>query len=121
LYTSPAVLIYYRSAAQLSYQDAQNVIDGKTLTSTPVVPDHDASAIEHDIKVLDDLARKLHAQRKENGTLSLESLRLEFVLDDKGMPEDCWQHENTEANSLIREVRTFSLHFRSLLNVRFSS
>ncbi|KAF5344108.1 hypothetical protein D9758_008896 [Tetrapyrgos nigripes] len=92
-----------RSAAQLSYQDAQNVIDGMTLGSVPVVPEHDVSAIEHDIKVLDELAKKLHAQRKENGTLSLESLRLEFKLDDKGMPLDCGQHEHTEANELISE------------------
>ncbi|KAK7470586.1 Translational repressor [Stygiomarasmius scandens] len=92
-----------RSAAQLSYQDAQNVIEGKTIGSVPVIPEQNASDIEHDIKILDELAKKLFAQRKENGVLSLDSLRLEFDLDDKGMPVDCWQHEQTEANSLIRE------------------
>ncbi|THV08492.1 RNB-domain-containing protein [Dendrothele bispora CBS 962.96] len=92
-----------KSAAQLSYQDAQNVIEGKTVGSVPVIPEQNASDIEHDIKVLDELAKKLLAQRKENGTLSLDSLRLEFELDDEGMPVDCWQHEQTEANELIRE------------------
>ncbi|ESK96057.1 cell wall biogenesis protein phosphatase [Moniliophthora roreri MCA 2997] len=92
-----------RSATKLSYDDAQNVIEGKSLGSVPVIPEHGAGDIEHDIKVLHDLAMKLRAQRLENGTLSLESLRLEFKLDDNGMPADCWQHQRTEANDLVQE------------------
>jgi protein SSD1 len=41
-----------RSAAKLGYKNAQDVIDGKTLGDVPVIPEHDASAIEHDIKLL---------------------------------------------------------------------
>jgi protein SSD1 len=93
-----------RSAAKLAYKDAQNVIEGKTLGSVAVSPDHGAADIEHDIKILESIAKKLRARRFENGTLSLESLRLQFKLDDSGLPADCGQYERTDANDLIEEV-----------------
>lgn len=89
----------------MSYSDAQNVIEGQVLGGVAVAPEHDAKDIEHDIKILDDLAKKLRASRFENGTLSLESLRLEFQLDDNGLPTDCGQHVRADANDLIEEVR----------------
>ncbi|KAG7096895.1 hypothetical protein E1B28_004301 [Marasmius oreades] len=92
-----------RSASKLSYDDAQNVIEGKPLGSVPVAPEHGAGDIEHDIKTLHDLATKLRAQRFEKGTLSLDSLQLEFQLDENGMPTDCWQHARNDANDLIQE------------------
>jgi len=93
-----------RSAAKLAYQDAQNVIEGKALGGVPIIPEHDVGAIEHDIKVLESLAKQLRVQRFENGTLGLDSLRLSFKLDDNGLPVDCWQYERTDANELIEEV-----------------
>ncbi|KAJ7638869.1 SSD1 protein [Roridomyces roridus] len=92
-----------KSAAKLAYSHAQNVIDGQTLGSVPVIPEHDAADIAHDIKVLQGLAKNLRARRFENGTLSLDSLRLQFKLDDNGMPIDCGQYQRTEANELIEE------------------
>lgn len=92
-----------RSAAQLSYQVAQNVLDGKTLGSVPVAPEHSAPDIEHDIKVLADIAKRLRAKRFENGALMLESSRLKFALDDHGLPIDCGQYETLETNQLIEE------------------
>jgi protein SSD1 len=88
----------------LAYKDAQNVIEGKNLGSVPVAPEHGAADIEHDIKILEGLAKKLRARRFENGTLSLDSLRLQFKLDDNGLPVDCGQYERTDANDLIEEV-----------------
>jgi protein SSD1 len=93
-----------KSASQLSYEDAQNVIEGRTLGAVPVIPEHDASDIEHDIKVLHGLAKKLRQDRFDNGALSLESLKLQFKLDDDGMPVDCWQPERNDANDLIQEL-----------------
>ncbi|KAJ6539961.1 hypothetical protein B0H10DRAFT_2170622 [Mycena sp. CBHHK59/15] len=92
-----------KSAAKLAYKDAQNVIEGKNLGSFPVTPEHGAADIEHDIKVLEGLAKKLRARRFENGTLSLDSLRLQFKLDGNGLPVDCGQYERTDANDLIEE------------------
>jgi protein SSD1 len=94
-----------RSAAKLSYQDAQNVIEGKVLGGVAVTPEHNASDIEHDIRNLEELAAKLREQRSENGTLSLESLRLSFDLDENGIPVDCGQYRQTNANLLVKEVR----------------
>ena len=111
---SVCVIIYYsaginisivRSAARLSYQDAQNVIEGKVLGGVAVAPEHNASDIEHDIRNLEELAKKLREQRFENGTLSLESLRLSFDLDEDGIPVDCGQYRQTDANFLVKEVR----------------
>ena len=41
-----------RSAAKLSYANAQNVIEGKGLADVTISPEHDAFAIERDIKLL---------------------------------------------------------------------
>ncbi|CAK5262684.1 unnamed protein product, partial [Mycena citricolor] len=42
-----------KSAAQLAYRDAQNVIEGKSLGSVAVAAEHAAVDIEHDIKILE--------------------------------------------------------------------
>lgn len=72
----------------------------------PVIPEHDAADIEHDIRILEGLAKKLRAQRFENGTLSLDSLKLKFKLDENGLPADCGPSERSDANSLVEEVRS---------------
>ncbi|KAJ3821984.1 SSD1 protein [Lentinula raphanica] len=92
-----------RTATQLSYEDAQNVIEGKTLGEVPVTPEHNAIDIEHDIKILHGLAKKLRQERYNNGALVLESLQLQFKLDDTGIPIDCWQRERNDAQELIEE------------------
>lgn len=97
-----------RSAARLSYQDVQNVIEGRVLGGVAVAPEHNASDIEHDIRILEELAKKIRAQRFDNGTLSLESLRLTFELDENGIPVDCGQYRQNDANSLIKEFMLLS-------------
>jgi protein SSD1 len=80
------------------------VIEGKLLGGVPVTPEQDAAGIEHDIRVLQDLAKQMRARRFQNGALASESLKLSFKLDDNGMPVDCWQYERTDANEMIEEV-----------------
>jgi len=92
-----------RSSAKLSYENVQDVIDGKILGGVPVAPEHEAADIAHDIKILHELASELHTQRFEQGALSLDSLRLSFKLNENGLPEDCWQRERTDANQLVEE------------------
>ncbi|RPD67180.1 RNB-domain-containing protein [Lentinus tigrinus ALCF2SS1-7] len=92
-----------KSATKLSYAHAQDVIEGKTLGDVPVIPEHDASGVAHDIKVLHDIAAQLRARRFQNGCVKSHSLRLTFKLDDSGMPIDCGQYQRTEANNLIEE------------------
>ncbi|EGO27535.1 hypothetical protein SERLADRAFT_346957, partial [Serpula lacrymans var. lacrymans S7.9] len=92
-----------KSAAKISYEKAQKVIDGHVLGDVPVTPDHDAAAIEHDIKVLNSLAKQLRARRFQDGALSLSTMQLQFKLDESGLPIDCWQHESSDANELVEE------------------
>ena len=93
-----------KSSAQLSYENAQDVIDGKVLGGVPVVPEHDASAIEHDIKILHDVARVLRERRFKNGALSADTPKMAFTLDRSGRPIDCDQLVSNDANSLVQEV-----------------
>ena len=70
----------------------------------PVIPEHDAAGIAHDIKVLDDIAKQLRARRFQSGCVKSHSLRLKFKLDENGLPIDCGPYERTEAHNLIEEV-----------------
>ncbi|THG99306.1 hypothetical protein EW026_g3016 [Hermanssonia centrifuga] len=92
-----------KSAAKLAYDDAQSVIEGKTLGNVAIAPEHNAEDIAHDIKILDDLAKQMRERRFQNGAIGGESLDLTFKLDDNGLPVDCGSQERTEANSLIEE------------------
>lgn len=92
-----------KSSAKLSYLDAQNVIDGKPLGDVPVILEHEACDIGHDIRVLYDLARHIRQERLRNGALKVNSPALKFQLDDNGLPLDCGEYELYDANDLIEE------------------
>ena len=80
-----------KSSAQLSYANAQDVIEGKVLGGVPVTPEHDTLAIEHDIRILHDLAKVLEECQFNNSTLSTETPKSSFTLDELGRPVDCDQ------------------------------
>ncbi|CAE6465446.1 unnamed protein product [Rhizoctonia solani] len=92
-----------KSAAKLSYPEAQSVIDGGNLVSENVDPQHSANAVEGDIKILYNLAQQMRERRIENGTLSIQSLKLKFDLDESGAPIDCSDQVQTGANYLVAE------------------
>lgn len=87
----------------MTYGNAQAVIDGKSLDA-PIIPEHNATDIENDIKILDDLAKQLRERRFEAGALKGKPTELSFRLDHDGMPVDCGSYDRTEANNLIEEV-----------------
>jgi protein SSD1 len=109
----------FRSSAKLTYKHAQDAIDGKLLGDVPVSPEHDASAIQNDIKVLYDISKILRERRYQNGALSTTPLRLRFKLDEKGNPEDCLQYELTESNKLVEEVGSILSIIGHSSHVRF--
>jgi protein SSD1 len=111
----PITDAFHRSAAKLSYDVAQDVLDGKILGDVPVAPEHDAADIAHDIKVLNDIARQLRTKRFATGTLALDSTRLTFKLDEKGLPIDCSSYERYDAHKLVEEVSFFRVS--SLKNI----
>ncbi|TFK55930.1 RNB-domain-containing protein [Heliocybe sulcata] len=92
-----------KTAAKLKYTDAQNVIEGKPLGDVPVAPEHSAQGLEHDIKVLNDLAQQLRTRRFQSGALALDVPELKFNIDDNGFPSDCEQHQRHDAHKLVEE------------------
>ena len=94
-----------KSSAQLSYANAQDAIEGKLLGDVPVAPEHDASAIENDVKILHEIAQVLKDRRFKAGALSADTPRLSFTLDGTGKPIDCEQSAFGDANALIQEVQ----------------
>lgn len=92
-----------RSAAKLAYEDAQDIIEGRGLNNVAVGGNHQAAAVEEDVRILELLAKQLRTARLENGALTLESLKLKFALDENGLPVDCGSQERVDANFLIEE------------------
>lgn len=103
-----------KSATKLSYSKVQSVIDGKTLGDVPVIPEHNAADIAHDIKILDDLAKQLRERRVQAGSITSESEKVTFTLDEDGLPIDCGAYERSEAHNLIEEV---SANFYNLAGI----
>jgi len=93
-----------KSSAQLSYANAQDAIDGEVLGGIPVTPEHDASAIEHDVKILHGIAKVLRDRRVKSGALFTETPKSAFILDESGRPVDCDQSVPNDATSLVQEV-----------------
>lgn len=49
-------------------------------------------------------------RRIESGALRIDKLKLNFKLDEKGLPIDCTAYERKEANSLVEEVSPSANH-----------
>jgi exoribonuclease R len=50
----------------------------------------------------------MRERRVDGGTLSTQSLRLKFALDEAGSPTDCSPELQSEANYLVAEVCCYS-------------
>jgi protein SSD1 len=87
----------------LSYENAQDVIEGKALGGVAIAPEHEAGDVAHDIKILHSIASQLRAKRFKNGTLALESSRVTFKLDASGRPVDCATNERRDSHKLVEE------------------
>ncbi|KAL9544808.1 hypothetical protein MBANPS3_007440 [Mucor bainieri] len=93
-----------KSCAKLAYDDAQQVIDGGVLpVDVDIFGAHDDYAISNDILMLHSLSVQMRQQRYDGGSLSMNSVKLQFVLDDKGEPIAFSQFEAKAANRLIEE------------------
>lgn len=85
-----------RSQHRLTYQEALNIIEGKT-------GDYDAELIEA-IRNFDSLALKLGASRRARGGLDFASNETEFVLDEQNRPLSIANREATRATQMIEEA-----------------
>ncbi|CAO1623899.1 unnamed protein product [Sympodiomycopsis kandeliae] len=91
------------SAAKLAYEDAQNIIDGSAPLPAEKVRSHTVDQITDDIQVLHSLAKKMRARRFDEGALRVDNVKLNFKLDENGLPMDATAAQGREANQLIEE------------------
>jgi len=83
-----------RPCAKLAYGHFQAVIEGQPLDSEVTIYDEiPASEIEADIKVFYDLSSRLRETRFKNGSLSMNSIKLNFQLNENGDPIECSVYE----------------------------
>ncbi|KAI9247989.1 hypothetical protein BDA99DRAFT_446548 [Phascolomyces articulosus] len=87
-----------RSNAQLSYEDAQNVLEGGHLD--PSIPR--ATEIEQSIHDLMELAGHLRRRRFKAGALAIDTLKLEYKLEG-GEPISVSSYQRMDAHGLIEE------------------
>ncbi|RFC55875.1 ribonuclease R [Brumimicrobium aurantiacum] len=76
---------------RFAYEDAQEVIEGKSDT------------LKKEILAMDKIAKTIRKERMENGALSIESEEVSFVFDDEGMPNGVVKKVSKDANKLIEE------------------
>lgn len=78
---------------RFSYEEAQEIIEGKDIDDTFGEP----------ILTMDHIAKVMRSQRMKNGALEIESKETRFRLDDKGHPVEVFVKESKDANKLIEE------------------
>lgn len=81
-----------KSDIRLTYEEAQDVIEGGD------------SPYKDEILTLNTIARKLRAERFENGAINFNSKEVRFELDEKGKPIGIQIKESKEAHQLIEEM-----------------
>jgi ribonuclease R len=79
------------SNKRFSYEEAQEIIDGKE------------DEFAKDILILDKIAKILRKKRLKNGALNIESEEMRFALDEAGNPIEVIIKTSKEAHKLIEE------------------
>uniref|UniRef100_A0A1D1Y3E7 DIS3-like exonuclease 2 n=1 Tax=Anthurium amnicola TaxID=1678845 RepID=A0A1D1Y3E7_9ARAE len=94
-----------RSCCKLSYEHAQNIIDGyDSGTSIPALHGQfDWQDLKNAVRTLHKISRKLKENRFENGALWLNNVKLELLFDEFGNPYDSILRQMTESNFLVEE------------------
>ncbi|KAK9763478.1 hypothetical protein K7432_009798 [Basidiobolus ranarum] len=92
-----------KSCGKLSYEAAQNVIDGNHLDMGVKIYDQSREEVEEDIRTFHKLSLALRKMRFDNGALSIDSIRLAFQLDQSSTPTSCSVYKTQDSNHLIEE------------------
>ena len=79
------------SNRRFTYEEAQEVIEGKS------------EELKDEILELDRIAKKYRAKRLKNGAMNIESEEVRFRLDDIGQPEELVVKVSKDAHKLIEE------------------
>ncbi|XP_078429662.1 ribonuclease II/R family protein [Wolffia australiana] len=83
-----------RSSRKLSYEDAQRIIDGFDVITSPIT---------EAVKTLHQISENLKEKRLKDGALLLENAKIEVLFDENGNPYDWVTRQQKESNFLVRE------------------
>jgi ribonuclease R len=84
---------------RLTYQQAQNILEGKECD----IVKEDKSDVSDAIQSLNQMAKILRANRFRHGSINFESSEVHFKLDEQGEPIDIFFHKSYDSNHLIEE------------------
>lgn len=80
------------SARRFTYEEAQEIIDGKS------------EELRREMTILNTIAKKMKDERFANGALSLDSEEVKFKLDEKGKPVDVYVKVRGDSHKMIEEL-----------------
>ena len=86
-----------RSNYRLTYQIAQDIIDGKAQEGKY------SAELTEALRTLNSLAKVLRAERFRHGAINFESPEVQFQLDETGRPTGITFHNSMDSNHLIEE------------------
>lgn len=79
------------SDKRFTYEEAQEIIEKKE------------GLFAEELTMLNDIAKKLHNERFENGAISLDTEEVKFKLDEHGFPVSVYVKERKDAHKMIEE------------------
>ena len=88
-----------RSAHRLSYEEAQEILDGRGTAATRTDP-----GLRDDLRGLLRVARGFRERRRARGGLDLELPEARIVLDEAGAAVDVRRRERREAHRLVEDL-----------------
>lgn len=92
-----------RTCFKMHYGQAQLVIDGKEVPELAPTDGHDLNGLQDDVRGLCKLADQMRQRRFREGSLRLDTVKLIFKRDDRGIPVETWSYEIKQSNNLVEE------------------
>lgn len=88
-----------RSAHRLSYEEAQEVLNGERTPATERDP-----GLREDLRALLEVSRGFRGRRRARGSLDFDLPESRIVLDEKGAPVDVRRRERLDSHRLIEDL-----------------
>ena len=98
-----------KSNRRYAYEEVQQILedngvkDGQGMPAPPAPKEGYKGENAEQLIQLDQLAKKLRAQRFKNGAVKFDREELHFDVDEKGKPTRCYFKKSKDANKLIEE------------------
>lgn len=88
-----------RSAHRLSYEEAQDAMDGESTPATERDP-----GLREDLRALLEVSRSFRGRRRARGSLDFDLPESRIVLDEEGVPVDVRRRERLDSHRLIEDL-----------------